>query len=628
MTWTALMPSKLFSRLALCCWTAALAMLVTNARAADARSEAELLAVLRSDAPPAERAMVCKLLAVQGSPAAVPELAKLLPDAELASWARIALEAIPGEESNRALRDAAESLEGILQVGVINSIGVRGDSGATDLLAARLADDDAQVAAAAAVALGHVGGDQATAVLTTALADSRSRVRSAAAEGCILCAERSWRSGDAGAATRLYDQVRSADVPAADVLSATRGAILARGESGVPLLLEQLRSPNRNRFRLALGVAREFPGAAVDGALAKEIAATTPDRAALILGAMADRPATVVLSAVLAAAAEGEPPVRLAAVRALARVGDETCLPTLATIAVASDDALAEEAKTTLAALPGAEIDTQIAAQLGDAEGETYAVLLELVGRRRIDAVEQVVKALDHDDAAVRAAALGALGETVDLDSLGVLIGQVVAPREGDAAAARAALLAASVRMPDREACAAAVAAALGEANDADTKTALLETLGAVGGAKALAAVGRTTRGESETLQDVGTRLLGQWMTADAAPVLLDLAKTLENDRYRARSLRGYLRIARQFDIPEDERMTICREALAVARSADEKRLVLEVLERHPSSAALRLAVRLTNDSELRDEAARVARAIAEQLDVDREEVRRLLSEI
>ena len=84
------------------------------------KTEKELLAVLRSDAPKAEKALACKNLSVYGSKEAVGDLAKLLGDEQLASWARTPLEAIPGDEANEALRKASESLKGQLLVGVIN----------------------------------------------------------------------------------------------------------------------------------------------------------------------------------------------------------------------------------------------------------------------------------------------------------------------------------------------------------------------------------------------------------------------------------------------------------------------------------------------------------------------------
>jgi hypothetical protein len=70
--------------------------------------EQELLAVLRSDAPEADKAITCKYLAVYGSSAAIADLAKLLGNPHLASWARIPLEVIPGPEADSALRAAAE----------------------------------------------------------------------------------------------------------------------------------------------------------------------------------------------------------------------------------------------------------------------------------------------------------------------------------------------------------------------------------------------------------------------------------------------------------------------------------------------------------------------------------------
>ncbi len=93
--------------------------------AADADRQQPFIAVLTSGAPPAEKAAACKRLALLGDKAAVPALAPLLAAPELASWARIALEAIPDAEAAAALRAALGTLKGNLLVGAINSLGVR-----------------------------------------------------------------------------------------------------------------------------------------------------------------------------------------------------------------------------------------------------------------------------------------------------------------------------------------------------------------------------------------------------------------------------------------------------------------------------------------------------------------------
>jgi HEAT repeat protein len=598
-------------------------VLVAHGQAASPEKERELLAVLRSDKPEADKALACKQLAVHGSTAAVSELARLLTNERLASWGRIALEAIPGTEADEALRKAAESLQGTLLVGVINSLGVRRDAGAGELLARRLSDQDAEVASAAAVALGRIGNAAAARALQPALSTAAVAVRSAVAEGCILCAEHFLAAGNAAEAVKIYDLVRQAAVPRQRMLEATRGAILARGQEGVPLLVEQLRSNDKGLFQIALSTAREFPGRNVDRALAAELERAFPERAALVIAAMADRPETVDLTALLKAAGQGHQQVRLAAIGALGKVGNATCLAPLLEVAVESDADIAQTAKAALADLPGETVNQEIVTRLGQASGKVYPVLIELVGQRRIDATPSLIKALDHSDRAVRRASLTSLGNSVEAKYLPVLITQVVAPKDAElASVAQLALKTAAIRMPDREACAAELAAAMNRAN-VPTKSVLLDILAAVGGTKALAAVGLAAKSSDPTLQDVSSRLLGEWMTIDAAPVLLDLAKT--GDRYQVRALRGYIRIARQFTMPEPQRVEMCASALEAARQPAERKLVLEVLQRYPNLETLKLAIKAMQLPELKTDASSAAVAISQKIPKT-DEVRQLLA--
>ena len=107
---------SLFRRLALAATVTALLVSVPNrsihAQSPDAGDKAKAaLAVLRSDAAEADKALACKHLAIYGSADAVPELAKLLDNERLHSWARIGLEAIPGPEADAALRAAMKEFD-------------------------------------------------------------------------------------------------------------------------------------------------------------------------------------------------------------------------------------------------------------------------------------------------------------------------------------------------------------------------------------------------------------------------------------------------------------------------------------------------------------------------------------
>ena len=139
-----MLKSRIFARCAVLLVVAASTAMVDRSCAAAADNqdpkerERQLIGVLQSEAPPAEKAITCKRLSVYGSKDAIPALTPLLLDPELSSWARIALEAIPGPEADAALREAISRAQGRLLVGVINSIGVRQDAQAVTGLAERL----------------------------------------------------------------------------------------------------------------------------------------------------------------------------------------------------------------------------------------------------------------------------------------------------------------------------------------------------------------------------------------------------------------------------------------------------------------------------------------------------------
>ena len=591
-----------------------------RAEGSSAEKEQKLIAVLRSDAPGDEKAIACKQLAIEGSSDAVPELAKLLMDPQLASWARIALEAIPGPATDESLRQATDSLTGILLIGTINSIGVRRDAGSVEILVKRLRDKDVSVASAAAVALGQIGNSAAAEALRkslpTASAEGSPVFLSAVAEGCVLCAERLLSAGKSAYAAAIYDDVRHAKVPQQRIVEATRGAILARQSDGIPILLEQFRSSEKELFNVALITLRELPGGEVDAAMVAEIQKATPERAALIIQAMADRPkTTVLLPALVTAARRGPKPVRLAALNALSRVGDASCFVPLLEIGREGDAELAQAAMQSIADLPGESVNAAIVAKLATPEGQRDPLVIEVIGRRGIVATAALLPSLEHSEPRVRSAALTALGETVGLAELPVLIATVVAAKHPeDALVAEKALKSASVRMPDREACAAILASAVERSPSVPTQVVLLQIIGAVGGTKALEAVGAAAKKKDPLLQDACSRLLGEWMTVDAAPVLLDLSKTAEGEKYQLRAQRGYIRIARQFVMPEKQRAEMCRQAFAASSQTAEKKLVLEILKRYPNLDSLTIAINAIRSADVKDEATEAARVIGGKL--------------
>ena len=179
-----------------------------NDPAAHKELESQLLAVLQSNAPRDARDYVCRQLRTMGTAASVPVLEKLLADAEMSHMARYALERIPDPKAGQALERQLGKLSGNLKVGVISSLGTRGQAGAgksVGLLRPLLNDPDDAVARAAAIALGRIGSVEADKALASA--KPRPALVAVFADASMSCAEKLLAAGHAREAKAAYERL-------------------------------------------------------------------------------------------------------------------------------------------------------------------------------------------------------------------------------------------------------------------------------------------------------------------------------------------------------------------------------------------------------------------------------------
>ncbi|MCY3018947.1 MAG: HEAT repeat domain-containing protein [Planctomycetota bacterium] len=603
-------------RYVLCAALVALAAALARA----AEQESKLIDILQSNKPPQDKAIPCKQLAVYGTKAAVPALAALLPDEKLASWARIALEAIPDPAADDALREAAGKLQGRLLIGVINSIGVRRDAKAVEALIQKLKDPDADVASAAAAALGRIGGDRAAKALEQSVAGAPAGVRSAVAEGCILCAERFLNEGKADEAVKLYDMIRKADVPKQRVLEGTRGAILARKSAGIPLLVEALKSQDKAMFGIGLRVARELPGGDTTDALVAELGRLTPERQTMLIIALADRGDPKALPAILEAIKNGPKAASLAAMGVMERIGNASCVPVLLMVALDTDEELAIVARGALAKLPGQEVDADIAGRLAQATGKTRQVLLEAVSQRRIEtALPALVSCAEDADAGVRAAALSAIAALGGEKQVGDLVRILQKTQDAnERAGVEKALTATTAR--GGAACVPQLTP-LTKSGDSAVRVIGLHALACAGGPQALAAVKAALNDKDEPVQDEAVRTLSSWPNrwpddAGVTEPLLALAKSPKT-QHQVLALRGYLQYLQgNKKLNDDERLAKVNEILPLVTRPEEKKLVCSVLGTIGSARALEMLVTYAAEPATAEEACSAIVALAERKDL------------
>lgn len=210
--------------------SAAVACLLALSSLLPAQDEAAQLAILNNrDAPLAEKQDACRNLARVGTARSVPVLAGLLADAELSHMARLALEPIPDPSVDAALRDALGTVKGRPLLGVIGSVGVRGDTQAIAALGGLLGSGDPEVARSAARALGGIGTLEAAKVLGPKLEGAAPGQFQAISEGLFRCAESLAAAGSIEPARDIYDHLWDIpDAPHPVRTAALRGAVLTR----------------------------------------------------------------------------------------------------------------------------------------------------------------------------------------------------------------------------------------------------------------------------------------------------------------------------------------------------------------------------------------------------------------
>jgi HEAT repeat protein len=166
--------------------------------------EAKLITALESDISACAKDYLCRKLSLVGSAQCVDSVAALLVDDDLSHIARYALERIPGEEAVTAMRDTMGKVSGKLQVGVINSLGVRRDEGSVEGLVKLLRNSDQLVASAAAAALGSIGNADAAKALKAFQDEAPDELALVAADAYLRCAEQMLKSGKKIEAMAIY----------------------------------------------------------------------------------------------------------------------------------------------------------------------------------------------------------------------------------------------------------------------------------------------------------------------------------------------------------------------------------------------------------------------------------------
>jgi|GEM_PF-1312034 len=567
--------------------------------------ESRFIAILQGQSTRGAKDIACRNLALVGSSKCVPSVAVLLVDPELTHMARYCLEKLGNPEADTAMREALSKVTGTMKIGIISSLGARHDERAIPQLATTLNDTEPEVAKASAFALGRIGTPKAIHTLLTSIRDAHSPLQDYEIQAALVAASKFGNVKDKKPAIEVFKNIfeNKLKLEHSERYQAAALAGLVRNESNAEkrFLLPALEGTNVTLRQTAAVLASE-PSVNLKPLLAS--LPTLPVLAQVdLLNSLSSRQTPEIKTAVMPFLDSGTPNVKLAALAALHSQLNVADIPTLAKLTASDNQSVNQEAIKILVSLQDTTANASIVKEFANNNSAVCVQMLNcLAARSAFETAPQVTSLLTSPQSEIRISAVKTL-EVISSESQLPAIIKLALNTHSDAeqAAAFAAIRSICERTRGKS-----LEAVLDGLNQAATKIKpqFFDFLATIGGSRGLEIVLKIASSEKDsTLQTFAIRSLADWSTADAAPHLLNLTKTLKSPELQTIVFRGYIRLCRESEISEADKINLLTEATKVVQSVEQKQLILGALGELSSLDALRIATPFIQDGQVSQEA-------------------------
>jgi type 1 glutamine amidotransferase/HEAT repeat protein len=580
--------------------------------------EKALTELLRSKASLAAKQFACRQLSIIGTEDSVDTLTLMLRKEDTADMALFAMERIPSEAVDEALRKSVPLLFGKAKVGVINTLGVRGDGKSVSILRKLAGNSDSEIAAAAISALGRIGSKEAAEVLCRTKGKVKGSLRLLALDAYLSCAEGMSAQGQTKEAQKIYSEVYESDAPVIIRIGALRGMVYNGGEDAGKIVVQAIAESEPQIQSAAFMLVSEIDDSSQIEAIAAQWSELSATAQVQLMTALANKGDSAALDAVTDAAGSENPEVKIAALKALGSVGDASNITLLAATAAETRGAERNAARESLYNLSGAGINDAILQALEKEKTSVQVELIRSIGQRGIDtnaAVAKLVKTSGSKDKSLQTESLKSLRVIAGEEDMASLVGILKSSSGSVAKEAEKTVVAVGRKAVDKDKCNGVILEGLKSAQKPETKASLLGVLGKLGNQKALPELREALNDKNEKVTDAAIRALSEWPDTAAIEDVLKIAETTKNKKYRVIALRGYVRMAgMSTEKPVGEQAKMYQKAMSLASSAGEKKAVLAGLGGVESAAALELAASCLDDKDLQQEAELAVVEIAQSV--------------
>jgi type 1 glutamine amidotransferase len=510
-----------------------------------AKAEKCLLNFLKSDAAIDAKEFICRQLSLIGTKKSVPTLANMLKDPAVADMARYALERIPAPAVNKALLRALTKTGAKERIGIINTLGRRRDRKSVATIAKLIEGPDMETAIAAVNALGQIADSKSVKALAKAKNSTKGELRLRVLDAYLSCAESLADSGSVKKARTIYEQLYESSEPDAIRAAALKGLVLTSGEEAKDILIDAIKTCDPVIQAAAIPLTSRIPGAEMTKYLAGSLAGLSVTGQIQVCSELANRGDKTALKAVAKATMARDASVRIAALKALGRLGGASNVMLLAETAASGEADEAEAARESLYSLTDPKVNQAILSSITYVDPPAKVELIVCMRERDIKSAVPTLLTMAKDaDSKVSKESIKTLAELAAPDHLPQLV-EILINIQSEALRQNAekAVVAVAQKTTASEKRVDAILAAMPSATDVTSKSSLLNVLGKVGDVKALPVLRNALADADPELQKAAIKALSEWPDDAPANGLLKVAETCGDKTNQVLALRGFVRL-------------------------------------------------------------------------------------
>ncbi len=560
---------------------------------------------LASDATFAGKQFVCRQLRVMGPEESIEELGNMLLDEENFDIAILALEKTESEKIDKLFLETAKKTKDSIKTAIINSIGNRKIERSISFLKKQAMDEDNRIAHASIAALGKMESRQALDALKDIIDDMNGKRKESALNSILRLAENLQKNDKISTAKKIFAEIYKNKSYSELIRVKAFNGLLKTENSSARELIKNAFLTEAELIKNAAAANFRKVNFDVSGLIKETFANVNSEDKVKLIYALIDRNEKDSVNLVINAVNNENEDVRIAAYKAVGKLGNKKHVKLLAENAAKSTGLEKQQIRNSFYLLSGDEVNDEILSLIDRAEGEVKIELVKAIGTRYMnEGIQKLLEVAQKDNWRVQRESLKVLS---DLATPAEIMPVISILKNSDSGIikreAEKTLLSLALKIENKADRSEKIIGALDKASDTDNKASLLRVTGNLYNNNSLETLYRYLDSGNEKLITVSIRALADWPDSSPLERLYEIASTADNPSKRIIALRGYISKINKATSNPKKKMQLYRRAMLLAQTERDKKMILSAMGKADDYYAMLLCKRYLKEEDVKAEA-------------------------